>query len=280
MLKNTFCHIPGIGIKSETALWAQGIRSWDDVMRIPLADLAGTRHYLLRYRVIESHDHLAEGNPNYFADHLPASELWRLFGEFRHSVAYLDIETDGLPLPHGSITTIAVYDGKQVFHYVKNRNLEQFVHDIAKYKVLVTYNGKCFDIPVIENQFRIRMRQAHIDLRYILKSLGYTGGLKGCEKKLGIRRNELDGVDGYFAVLLWRDFRRNRNPMALQTLLSYNVLDAANLETLMIAAYNLKIKDTPFFETHQLELPPPVRNPFVPDPETITRIMGENDRYF
>lgn len=280
MLKNTFCHIPGIGIKSESVLWSQGILCWDDVMKIPVAEFSGTKYYLLRYRVIESTDHLADGNPNYFADLLPATETWRLFGEFRHSVAYLDIETDGLPAPYGSITTIAMYDGKEVFYYVKNRNLEDFVHDIGRYKVVVTYNGKCFDIPVIENQFRIKMKHAHIDLRYILKSLGYTGGLKGCEKKMGIQRKELDGVDGYFAVLLWRDFLRNRNPMALQTLLSYNVLDAANLETLMIAAYNLKLKDTPFAATHHLELPPPVRNPFDPDPETITRIMGENDRYY
>ncbi len=280
MLKNTFCHIPGIGTKSESALWAQGILCWDDVMKIPVEEFSGTRNYLLRYRILESNDHLADENPNYFADSLPSTELWRLFGEFRHSVAYLDIETDGLPAPHSSITTIAMYDGKDVFYYVKNRNLEKFVQDIGRYKVVVTYNGKCFDIPVIENQFGIKMKQAHIDLRYILKSLGYMGGLKGCEKKMGIQRKELDGVDGYFAVLLWRDFKRNHNPMALQTLLSYNVLDAANLETLMIAAYNLKLKETPFFASHQLELPPPVRNPFDPDPETITRIMGENDRYF
>ena len=30
MLQNTFLHIPGIGIKSEQALWKKGIRSWDD----------------------------------------------------------------------------------------------------------------------------------------------------------------------------------------------------------------------------------------------------------
>ena len=59
------------------------------------------------------------------------------------------------------------------------------------------------------------MNQAHIDLRYLLKSLGYTGGLKGCEKKAGIDRGELDGVNGYFAVLLWQDYQRNRNEKPL-----------------------------------------------------------------
>jgi uncharacterized protein len=280
MLRNTFCHIPGIGIKSEQSLWSQGILSWDDIMKLPLSELSGSKNYLLRYRVVESIGHLSDGNPDYFAESLPTNELWRLFGEFRNSTAYLDIETDGLGETHNSITTIAMYDGKNVFNYVRGRNLHEFSRDITRYKVVVTYNGKCFDIPVIEHQLRVRMPQAHIDLRFVLKSLGYTGGLKGCEKKLGIDRKELDGVDGYFAVLLWNDFLKNRNPMALQTLLSYNVLDAVNLETLMVRAYNLKLKETPFSKLYHLGPPPQVRNPFDPDTETIMRIMGENDRYF
>jgi len=51
--------------------------------------------------------------------------------------------------------------------------------------------------------FGIELNQVHIDLRYVLRSLGYTGGLKGCEKQAGIDRGNLEGVDGYFAVLLW-----------------------------------------------------------------------------
>ncbi len=119
------------------------------------------------------------------------------------------------------------------------------------------------------------MNQVHIDLRFLLKGLGYTGGLKGCEKKLGLDRRELDGVNGYFAVLLWRDFRQNRNEKALETLLAYNVLDAVNLEYLMVRAYNLKIQETPFCDTHQIPLPEPAENPFQPDMETIERLMSQ-----
>ena len=47
---------------------------------------------------------------------------------------------------------------------------------------------------------------------------------------------------------------------ALETLLAYNCQDTVNLETLMVMAYNLKLKDTPFREMHKLELPvmPPI----------------------
>jgi uncharacterized protein YprB with RNaseH-like and TPR domain len=41
-----------------------------------------------------------------------------------------------------------------------------------------------------------------IDLRYILKSMGFKGGLKGCEKQLGMDRGDLAGVDGLLAVYL------------------------------------------------------------------------------
>jgi uncharacterized protein YprB with RNaseH-like and TPR domain len=108
--------------------------------------------------------------------------------------------------------TIALYDGKSIFTYVQGQNLDEFTRDIQKYKVIVTYNGKCFDVPFIESYFRVKMPQAHIDLRYLLKSLGYTGGLKGCEKKAGIDRGEMEGIDGYFAVLLWDDYQKTRIP--------------------------------------------------------------------
>ena len=87
-------------------------------------------------------------------------------------------------------------------------NLDDFVNDIEKYQVIVSYNGKSFDIPFLERFFRIRLHHAQIDLRYVLARLGVKGGLKGCEKQLGLHRGNLDGVDGYFAVLLWHRYCR------------------------------------------------------------------------
>jgi uncharacterized protein YprB with RNaseH-like and TPR domain len=86
----------------------------------------------------------------------------------------------GLESWSNQTTTIAVYDGTSIFTYVQGQNLDQFKEDIQKYKVLVTYNGKCFDVPFLQSSFGIKVNQVHIDLRYVLKSLGYTGGLKGC----------------------------------------------------------------------------------------------------
>ncbi|MFZ5864736.1 MAG: ribonuclease H-like domain-containing protein [Thermodesulfobacteriota bacterium] len=275
MLKNTFCHISGIGLKTERNLWSQGLLSWDDVLDRGPAGIRWHNGHVLEYRVRDSLEQLLMGNAAYFARALPPGEKWRLYSEFRNETAYLDIETSTGGGNGNYITTIALYDGASVFYYVHGYNLGMFAEEIVKYKLIVTYNGKSFDVPIIEDYFKIKLPQAHIDLRHILHSLGYRGGLKGCERQLGLHRNELDGVNGYYAVLLWRDYLRNGNHRALDTLLAYNILDAVNLEPLMITAYNLKLADTPFAETHQIPLPSAPRNPFKPDVNTIDRLRNE-----
>ena len=88
--------------------------------------------------------------------------------------------------------------------------------------------------PFLRDRLGCPLDQAHIDLRYVLASLGYKGGLKKCETALGIDRGDLDGVDGSLAVLLWEEYRKTGSPKALDTLLAYNIEDVVNLETLMV----------------------------------------------
>ena len=272
MLKNTFCHAPGIGPHLESRLWSRGFLSWGTVLeRCPRGLTPSVRSSLLAH-LRKSVDELDGENASFFEGCLPPNEQWRMFPDFRRRAGYLDIETTGLRPEFSTITTIALYDGRRVRTYVWGRNLDDFVDDVRKYKLLITYNGKCFDIPFIEKFFDIKLTAAHIDLRYVLRSLGYTGGLKRCEKKLGINRGALDGVDGYFAVLLWADFVDSGNERALETLLAYNTEDVVNLETLMVIAYNLKIKGTPFALSHAFGLPSPPSLPFQADRDTIERI--------
>lgn len=271
MLQNTFCHLSGISPAKEQALWSQGIQSWDAALEAPKA--AGRKRAAsVPEQIKESIVYLEENDPTYFADRLPSALQWRLFPHFRHSTAYLDIETTGLGANH-SITTIALYDGESIFHYVQGKNLHNFTEDIKRYKLIVTYNGKTFDVPFIERYFNTRLEQAHIDLRYVLRRLGYSGGLKECERKLGIARNDLAEVDGYTAVLLWQDYKRNKNQKALETLLAYNILDVLNLEILLVKAYNENLVDTPFQATRTLPVPVSPQNPFAPDHATLNRIL-------
>ena len=275
MLNNTFVHIQGIGRKTEERFWEAGVRTWDDFRSpYPLNISAGKAD--LMERILDQSRANLPDNPMYFSRLLPTREHWRLFPHYQNSTAYLDIETTGMDGYGDHITTISIYDGTDIRYYVYGDNLDDFVDDVIRYDLLVTYNGKCFDIPFIENFFRIKLNKAHIDLRYILKNLGYSGGLKGCEKQFGLDRGELDGVDGYFAVLLWREYERTGNRKALETLLAYNIEDVVNLEYLMVESYNLNVLETPFYEN---QLPQPARPnlPFSPDSNLIDEIKA---RYY
>ena len=83
----------------------------------------------------------------------------------------------------------------------------------------------------------LKLPAGHVDLRFLLKRLGYRGGLKKIEPHFGILRPpEVAGMDGYEAVLLWQRHRRG-DRTALELLLTYNREDVLNLEILMDQAY-------------------------------------------
>jgi uncharacterized protein YprB with RNaseH-like and TPR domain len=272
MLEQSFIHIKGIGGKVEKLLWENNINDWNKFLKSKEIPLSKSKIELLNQKIIKSKTHFKNKNISFFSNGLPINEHWRLFNNFKSSTAYLDIETTGLYPSDSEITTIALYDGINVKTYVNGKNLGDFKIDILDYNLLVTYNGKSFDIPFIEKFFNISLTHSHIDLRYVLNNLGYSGGLKSCEKQFGLSRNNIEGIDGFFAIYLWEEYINNKNDKALETLLAYNIEDVVNLEYLMHKAYNLKLIGTPF--ENNLEMLVPVR-PIVnyePHMKTIKKI--------
>jgi uncharacterized protein len=265
MLYNTFQHLPSVGKKTEAMLWKKNFHNWENLMHPTPLKPALKKMEVLRLHLEESKKQLLDENISFFQERLPTNLHWRFFPEFRKKAVYLDIETDGLDFNNGCITTITIYDGKKVFCYIHGINMDSFPVDIRQYDLIITYNGKCFDIPFIEEYFNIQLPQAQIDLRYVLAYVGYKGGLKKCESLLGIDRGNLADVDGFFAVLLWKEYQKTGNPKALETLLAYNVEDTVNLEKLMVIAYNLNLKETPFYQENKISLPMEHPNPYRAD---------------
>jgi len=120
------------------------------------------------------------------------------------------------------------------------------------------------------------LNHAQIDLRYVLYSLGFRGGLKGVERQLGTDRGDLRDVDGFFAVLLWNEYQKGGDQKALNTLLAYNVQDTVTLENLMVTAYNMKLKETPFYDNLLIKDSITPANPFRADLTTIDRIKNSS----
>ena len=90
------------------------------------------------------------------------------------------------------ITVIGLFDGQRTKVFIRDINLPEFEKEIQDYSVVITFNGKRFDIPFIRRVFGgLPPFLANIDLMYPLKKLGYRGGLKAIEKQMGVER---DGV--------------------------------------------------------------------------------------
>ncbi len=253
MLENTFIHLPNFGPRRERRLWSAGIRSWDDF----LGRFGSSPYHRQLCRTLASSKYaLALGDAEYFASVLPSSETWRAFPHFTNA-AYLDIETTGLSPATDYVTVIGLFDGKRVRSYVHGHNLMEFARDIRDYDLVVTFNGSMFDLPFLRKHMpSASLPKLHVDLRFLLASLGVHGGLKRIEAQFGMEReDDLRGMNGYDAVLLWQRYLRARDPEVLDKLVRYNAADIANLKKLAGWAYGKKRAGTGFDELAALQSP-------------------------
>lgn len=240
MLRQTFLHIAGVGYRTEERLWRSGVRAWEDVSRARLERVVppglGRR---VADAVSDSEDALGRGRYRYFADRLPVREHWRAWPEFRNRVAFLDIETTGLDLGRNAVTVVGLYDGRRKRSFVRGENLEDLPKVLGDARLLVTFNGSRFDLPFLRRAFpRMRLDQIHVDLLGPLRRLGFRGGLKAIERRLGIERSDATaGMQGSDAVRLWEAYERGEED-ALDLLREYNLEDVVNLEPLMTFAYD------------------------------------------
>ena len=238
MLRQTFLHVPGVGYRTEERLWRSGVESWEDVAGARGESLPRHLRSVLEEEIGRSEDALCRGKYRYFAVRLPLREHWRAWPEFRAAVGFLDIETTGLDLGRDAVTVVGLYDGRRTRSFVKDVNLEDLPAALEEVRLLVTFNGSRFDVPFLRRAFpRMRLDQLHLDLMNPLHRLGFWGGLKKIERRLGIERSdETAGMSGFDAVRLWAEYESG-NDDALDTLIAYNREDVVTLEPLAEFAY-------------------------------------------
>jgi uncharacterized protein YprB with RNaseH-like and TPR domain len=238
MLRATFLHLPGVGPATEAALWREGVRDWKELAeRWP----GGTSHPLpganLARELAASERALAEGDVAWFGRRLPEAEHWRLYSHFTDRTAFLDIETTGLSPYAGIVTVVAVHGGGRTRSFIAGEDLEELPAYLRQFPILVTFNGRQFDVPFLEACFpSLVAPPVHIDLRFVFYRLGLAGGLKRIEERLGIGdRTGVEGIRGLDAVRLWQEYRRG-NRASLDQLVRYNRADTVNLEPLLVRA--------------------------------------------
>lgn len=230
MLRQSFCFLPKIGKKRELNLWSSGIHDWN--IFLEKSSIKGINQELkpnYDSLINLSKQRLLDNDSSFFSSLIPSNDHWRLYNEFKDQAVFLDIETDGY---YGSITVVGLYDNNQSMTFVRGINLDKHLleQQLAKYKLLVTFNGSSFDLPVIKRYFNLKSSLPHVDLRFVCQKAGFVGGLKSIEKQLNIRRaDEVQSVSGSEAVMLWHQFRQTGKREYLDLLVKYNEEDVINL---------------------------------------------------
>jgi len=250
MLERSFIHLHGVGEATERAIWDSGIETWDDFARVEghVPGIGPAKRAAVIMGLDESRAALARGDARFFGSAFKSSDSWRLAADFRDRLAFVDIETTGMG-PGSAVTVVGVYAGGTARAFVRGIDMDELPGALEPYDIYVTYNGRCFDVPFLINEFGRRIAPAaQIDLRFVLAAVGLKGGLKGVERAVGIARpGDLAELDGWDAVRLWYE-HLDGHPESLRTLVRYNIEDILNLEPLLEIAIRRHIegRDLPF----------------------------------
>jgi uncharacterized protein len=243
MIRRSFLFLPSVGKATEKRIWSRGTTNWKEFLSADtIAGFSRKRKDDLDARLNEAEEFLCQQRSEYFCGLLPSTEQWRLFDELKQGTAYLDIESDGIGPGH-VVTMVGILRNGKMTTLVRGQGLDQkaIKEALDGVKMLVTFNGSSFDLPMIEHEFPFSVpRVPHYDLRHVCPKAGYHGGLKSVEQQIGISRpQEVEYVTGEQAVYLWHLWSRKGNQNALNLLTKYNAEDVKNLEPLAELVYDI-----------------------------------------
>lgn len=237
MLRQTFQHFRGITAKREQQLWAAGALDWKSAHELlnPQKTLFGpTAQGTEVARLIdEGNEALHRSDAGYFAARLNRQEHYRIALTMPEKTLFLDIETTGLSRYYDTVTVIGWSFGPDYGFFVKGQDLALLRHILRQAQLIVTFNGTLFDVPFIAHEYPdLELPKVHVDLRFLARRAGLTGGQKHIERVIGVAREaDVAAVAGEMAPVLWNDYTRG-NTDALKTLLRYNAADVRGMKTI------------------------------------------------
>ena len=230
MLRHTFQHLRGITSRREGSMWNNGVLDWAALRKAldPQPSLFGDppQEHVLSQQLDASEAALSTGDASLFAHLLERREHYRICLAFPRETLFLDIETTGLSRYYDHITVIGWALGPRYGFFVKGQDDGDFRQALNAAKAVVTFNGSLFDLPFIAHEFpAYELPPVHVDLRFLGKRAGFSGGQKEIERQLGIARKlELANIAGEAAPILWNEYTRG-DLESLRLLLEYNASD-------------------------------------------------------
>jgi uncharacterized protein YprB with RNaseH-like and TPR domain len=169
-------------------------------------------------------------------------------------MVFMDIETTGLA---GGAGTLAFLVGTGSFddegfivrqYFLPDPSgeaamLEAALGEMESAKSLVTFNGRVFDVPILQSRAALRLRRldaltrpAHLDLLVHARRL-WRGRMESCALRcletdlLDVRRSTED-VPGGLIPYLYREYLRTNDPSLMAGVLYHNVQDVLSMAVL------------------------------------------------
>jgi uncharacterized protein len=172
------------------------------------------------------------------------------------STVFLDTETTGLSGGSGTaafLVGVGFADGdrfcvRQYFmrdYHEEPAQLLALAEDLARFSSVVTFNGKMFDVPLLEARYALQRGRfpldgaPHLDLLHPARRL-WKARLESCRLQsleaslLRVRRN--GDVPGDEIPHIYFDYVRRRDPRALARIFHHNRLDILSLAALSALA--------------------------------------------
>ncbi len=180
-------------------------------------------------------------------------------------LVFLDTETTGLSGGTGTLAFLVglgMYEGEQFVlrqYFLRDPGEEEalltaLVDDLASRSGWVTFNGRAFDLPLLETRLTLNRqrgalgRKPHLDLLFPARRL-YRGRLESCslghlEQHVFDIVREQDDVPGYLIPQMYQDYLRTGDSSEMHHVIYHNAMDILSMVTLM--AHVLEIFATPF----------------------------------
>jgi len=177
-------------------------------------------------------------------------ELTKLSNMNPKEIVYLDIETTGFSNTPLFLIGLLYFDGEklvidQLFarDYSEEVHLLQYFTEFApRFKALVTFNGKSFDIPFIRDRMIfhrkfLKWSHTHIDILHHSRRR-WKGQFPDCKLQtleyFVCNRRREDDIPSALVPEVYHDYVRNSNPEYISGVLYHNAVDLITLMELTL----------------------------------------------
>ena len=237
----SLCQFKGISPPQERSLCQQGISTWRQLLQYYRVRGENKRYERLRSQIEMFETARTLELTDVIVNMMPVGKRSRIVSDRYEKALFFDIETSGTS-PTSSITMISALLDDREYTFVAGRNLHEFLKLWRQAEIVVTFNGKRFDVPRVIREFKISTVPAHVDLMDEGRVYGLRGGLKAIEYQLGFVREELICCDGLTAIQEWKAYVQHNDTVALNRLMRYNIEDVRSLKFLYSTLLKLSIE--------------------------------------